>query len=662
MSQINLLDQNKLRSLVYPEFLSFFSQNFINQNNYTEQSESLKMNLNYLNNSVPNLENELFGLEEKINKFEKDIILKNVEINLLEVLKNYKLESKKEFILNTINSALHMIFEDQISIDILQEVTKAGKIKYNIVFYQNGLEIGKNNDLLETNGGGVLSVISFLFKILIGYLYSKNKFFIFDESFAQVSPQYREKLSLFLRDFAEKFGFTIVLVSQTADLNTYAHRIYKVNYKYEDEVKSLYIEKIEDQGGEDIDEIYYVKIKNFQSIKNIEFEYKGLTIISGPNNSGKSASLRAVKSIIFNDFSDKFKRINSKITEVIFGKKIVSKNFDYSIKMIYKSKKIIYEINGEQYLGKNLAADVVKNEIEKIGFKYIDIKKLYKNIKGDLKEQTEKIAYSSQHDSLFLIGSKSNDIEKVFNFLFNTEYITQAIIDIKNQISEINTELNYLNKNKEEVSYKLKGELAKLYLFDLYYNVVQFKLLKEKSLEDKKLKDSINKINLEVQRLDKSLVDYNSIYQRYNEISPIKYKELLTENTDLKNKKKLIQDQLSKIDINIKEKIDLYLKYIEYLNLSNSIENTKKKIDKNLKIDQSLNTILNSNIQEKTQILQQYQMYLKYLDIIKKYKSDLLEINNKIDNINEDQIIENEGYIKCSCCSGFGYHKKGENE
>ncbi len=38
-----------------------------------------------------------------------------------------------------------------------------------------------------------------------------------------------------------------------------------------------------------------VRVKNFQSIREAEVEVKGLTVITGPNNSGKTAFMRAVK-------------------------------------------------------------------------------------------------------------------------------------------------------------------------------------------------------------------------------------------------------------------------------------------------------------------------------------------------------------------------------
>ena len=37
-----------------------------------------------------------------------------------------------------------------------------------------------------------------------------------------------------------------------------------------------------------------VHIQNYQSLKDVEFEVKGLTVITGQNNTGKSACARAL--------------------------------------------------------------------------------------------------------------------------------------------------------------------------------------------------------------------------------------------------------------------------------------------------------------------------------------------------------------------------------
>lgn len=51
-----------------------------------------------------------------------------------------------------------------------------------------------------------------------------------------------------------------------------------------------------------------VKIKNFQSLKNVELEVKGLTILTGANNTGKSAVMRAIGGVFNNTKGHSFVR------------------------------------------------------------------------------------------------------------------------------------------------------------------------------------------------------------------------------------------------------------------------------------------------------------------------------------------------------------------
>ena len=63
-----------------------------------------------------------------------------------------------------------------------------------------------------------------------------------------------------------------------------------------------------------------IKIKNFQSIQELELEIKGLTVITGPNNTGKSAIARALMGLFTNMRGNSFVRIGTKSTEVTVNK------------------------------------------------------------------------------------------------------------------------------------------------------------------------------------------------------------------------------------------------------------------------------------------------------------------------------------------------------
>lgn len=59
-----------------------------------------------------------------------------------------------------------------------------------------------------------------------------------------------------------------------------------------------------------------VRVKNFQSIKDAEITVDGLTAITGPNNTGKSAMLRAIRGVAENTRGDKFVRYGEDSCEV----------------------------------------------------------------------------------------------------------------------------------------------------------------------------------------------------------------------------------------------------------------------------------------------------------------------------------------------------------
>ena len=401
--------------------------------------------------------NTINNSEAKIKVIGEDLLILGEVKKLLIKLKNSKMIDKKDFILNTINTALSDVFLDQnIKIDIVasntnQEASKLN-IKYDVVLFQNNLEMARNEKMLNNNGGGVLSFISILFKILVGYIYSRNKFYIFDESIAEVSELYRPRMAQFFQKFCSVHGFTIVLITQTSDIAEFADLTYYLDGEFEDGIPTLKIDKID---GEDPKTNYiFTEIENFQSIKKLKFKYKGFTAVIGKNNIGKSASFRAVNSLLFNAFDTKEyprmlsserpdKRLNTRIVFGFVGED--GEAHDKVIEVYKKGTSLIYKFDGNEFVGKMLAFEKVKDKIESIGFRYLRLKDSYKNFKGSLKDQTERLAITTQQDDYYLIGGKAADTAKVFDFLFDSREVTLAIITLNEDILNFEKEINNLN-------------------------------------------------------------------------------------------------------------------------------------------------------------------------------------------------------------------------
>ena len=511
--------------------------------------------------------------QDQINKYQSSIDFNNSQMDglkgeilhlgevkkLLIRLKNNKMIEKKDFILNTINTALSDVFVDKrvrLDIEASNTTSSAGKIniKYDIVYYENDIEMGRNETLLISIGGGVMSFISILFKILVGYLYSKNKLYIFDESLAEVSELYRPRMAQFLQKFCEVQGFTIILITQTSDIAEYADLAYMLDGDYNDEdVPTLRIEKT--MGNIPKENYYYSNIENFQSIKKLSFKYAGFTAIIGKNSIGKSASFRAINSIIYNNYDQKkFPRLvgkskpgkvlNSKITFGYFSTENDPKNEETQITLERKNSSLMFTFDGMEFVGKNLAFEKVKEKIESIGFRYLNLKEQYKNFKGNLKDQTERLAITTQQDGYYLIGDKSTDTAKIFDFLFDSREVTIAIqavnedvLDLENTLNNMTLENHANNRYLEHDKKSLEGLMIEYGIIlieslteieaDLVLVTKQKEILEKKDstlnkmIEILKMLDHAQYINNYKKSLDTTLAKLNPLVMSYNALIEI---------------------------------------------------------------------------------------------------------------------------------------------
>lgn len=657
--------------------------------NVQESFDIIKFKMNSHQQNIEILTNSISSNKILLDEAEKRSKILDNSKNILTILKNYKMESKKDFILKTINTALADVFNQNLRIDIeATSATSTGKInmKYDIVLYQNEIEMARNEKLLGNNGGGVLSFVSILFKVLVGYIYSDNKFFLFDESIAQVSPMYRPRLAQFLKKFCEEYKFTLVLISQTDDIDEYAHVGYYLDGTFDDNgVPVLHIDKI--MGTYPEDQYVYTKIKNFQSIVDLEFRYKGFTVIRGNNNIGKSASFRAVNAILFNTFDSKDhprkKRPRGSETKILFGfYDTKSNNDNKTISLTYKSNKVVYEFDGNTFSGKSLAFDKVKEKVESIGFKYVDLKETYRNFKGNLKDQTERLAMTTQHDGFYLVGNKNNETEKVFNFLFDSTEVANAIANVT---IDINTKHNLIN----ELTEKIKDENNRLQTEQLNYNIYVHKYylfsIKAHISNITQLnnmlhtKDSLQKIlsnidgyvsimtglsNLETYRNELNLLNLNNAVQRSKIIDSIisyeTYIELFnkyflerSQYDILLNKQTEHNNTLQICDVAITHltNINTYNYYInafnKYFTDLKTLEDLKKsdKVDIQAKIDELIELenkriFLTEHLNNYDKLLNDYDIQI---GISQGYQIDFESLDKEY------------GIKVCECCNGQGH-------
>lgn len=590
---------------------------------------------------------------------ENDIkILEDVK-TLLETLKNYKMDSKKEFILNTINAALQDVFEQNVRIDIeMNASNKSGAsaitTRYDIVLYQNDIEMARNEKLLENNGGGILSFISILFKILVGYIYSNSKFYLFDESISQVSSSYRARLARFLKKFCEEYNFTIILISHTDDIDEHAHVGYRLQGTFDK--TGVPVLSIGDIFGEYPSTDYnYVHIKNFQSIVEATFRYKGFCVIRGDNNIGKSASFRAINALLFNTFdTGDFPRINrprGSNVEIDFGyfktAEDIIENEKNRIKMCYKAgQKVVYEFDGEEYAGKSLAFEKIKEKVETLGFKYVNLKETYKNFKGNLKDQTERLALTTQHDGFYLVGNKSNETEKVFNFLFDSTAVSSAIMQSDNDAKDINNRYQMITSANNRINIQLK----QVDLLIEKYSMLFYKCSIQNYIDQLKVKNIVDAQIIVIKDLIKQVTEALTILTHLEN-----YKSYLEIRVQNDRARKYYENNIAVIELCINKLNDANaLKYyIERINEFKEMLTKRSSITSSIESINSKTLVINRCIE----LLNLITFDKNVIDKIKSYQTLLvtreaqnIEYNaakNKVDTLSA--MIENYARVHNDC-------------
>ena len=124
---------------------------------------------------------------------------------------------------------------------------------------------------------------------------------------------------------------------------------------------------------------FKVHIENFQSIREADLEVDGLTIITGQNNSGKSAIMRAIRAVFQNRRDSGFihdgqdyclVRIDFDDGQYVQWKKYGKRPIRGKNKGILGSFKTDYEVNGTEFKG---VANDVPEEVIALGVKSIPL-------------------------------------------------------------------------------------------------------------------------------------------------------------------------------------------------------------------------------------------------------------------------------------------------
>lgn len=442
--------------------------------------------------------------------------------------------------------------------------------------------------------------------------------------------------------------------------------------------------------------IYIKKIElhNFQSHEYTEMEFdRGLNVILGNSDVGKTAILRAIKWALYNEPKGDYfirqgeKEVSVKVTfsngVVVERAKTPSKNsyflvdssgnemrFEgfgidvpkeitdvtnmYKVPLDNSNNKTILNIAEQldgpfllneqaslrasaigRLIGVNYVDDALRNVVRDNKRTNQEIVELRKN-KDDLKEQLDEFSYikdyKEKYEKITRIRNKIKDLQDRLNFCFK---LKENLDKNKIELEEIsNLVENFKNLNQLEIIIpNLENSLLKKNNFENYFNKIE-KTDREIELINSNLNKlkSLDDLSLRVSKINEnknSLAIYENLFDKYKK----NIKELSEVNSDLKNYKN--NDEIQRISENLENKMVFYSKIYGYRADLNNIDS---------KLALGNNYIKNFDNNEKidfiSKSIEDKSKNLKKLKDIKENFKDLslkiFETNNELKKLDEN--------------------------
>lgn len=349
----------------------------------------------------------------------------------------------------------------------------------------------------------------------------------------------------------------------------------------------------------------YIKkviLENFQSHKNTTIKFdRGLNIIVGASDSGKTSILRGIKWALYNEPSgDYFIREEESECSVTIFFSDNTKIKRYRSKS--KNSYFTYDQNDNEKKYEGFGTSVPDEVLNITGIKKILLDK----------DTSKSINISNQLEGAFLLSEKSSIKANSIGYLVGVDIVDDALRDTLKDNRNLSNKQKHIDQDINE----LKDELS------------EYEYLEE--------------LNRKIKKIEEIGVDIDSKTKILNI-----YKKILDNKTDLKNEKQRINyylnklKDLQKIEIAIK---DFELKYNLLALLSNHKENldkTQSNKNYNLNLIESLKNInkldatvdLISNLQKKQTELQKINIKLEKNTVDRKETKSRVErlyVLNKI--------------------------------
>jgi DNA repair ATPase RecN len=192
-----------------------------------DKNNELLSQVSSLNGQCSLLREQSKASELKLNELSTKKLRFTKAIELLSFLSELTKQETKEGFNSLITFALRYIFNEPYQFQL--EFGKRGN--YDEADFKilppNRTECG---DILDSNGGGVIDIVTLALRIVLLELSKpKNEFFlVLDEPCKHLSLQYRPKMGEFFRYISQKTNRQLIIITHIEELKEYADKAIKI--------------------------------------------------------------------------------------------------------------------------------------------------------------------------------------------------------------------------------------------------------------------------------------------------------------------------------------------------------------------------------------------------------------------------------------------------
>lgn len=352
-----------------------------------------------------------------------------------------------------------------------------------------------------------------------------------------------------------------------------------------------------------------MEIVNFQSHEHSKLDFvNGLNVISGPSDNGKSAIIRALKWVLYNEpKGTDFIRQGESTCRV----KIVLSDDTVIIRERSKSKNLYKLINpsGEESIFEGFGNDIPQEVLSAHGINrfYID------------STSSDSINLAEQLEGPFLISQSGSIKAKAIGRLVGVNIIDEALKELNKDLNAIQNEEKRLEKDLGEKNEKLKE-------FSYLENV-------KKNIDKKEILLDIIKRKFDVyKKLEKVQKEYSDIQENISALNSIVKSLGQIEEASILNKSALEKVGYVNRLISIQDKLQT---------IEGEITKEKEVINRTKNVEEAL--IMYISLQDRIKSYQDYSSILQRYISVKRDMEAMSKIASALENV--DGAVEKHNRI-----------------